>query len=216
MELPAAVIFDLDGVIVDSQAAHLEAFRVFARAHGASPDDATLRRTFGMHNRDIMPMLLGRALDAAETARLSDEKEALYRQLARGRLVPIPGARELVTSLDRAGVPLAVGSSGPRANVEMTVQELGLHAHFRALLTGDDIRRGKPDPEVFQAAADRIGVPHASCVVVEDAPEGVQAALSAGMRVLAVTTSRPAALLSSAHRVVDSLVGVTAADLARL
>ncbi|MBI5495750.1 MAG: HAD family phosphatase [Deltaproteobacteria bacterium] len=211
-----AVVFDMDGVLLDSQAAHLEAFRQFVREHGATVDETLLRRTFGMHNRDILPMLLGRPLPADERARLADEKEALYRRLARGRLREVPGARALVDALAAAGIPLAVGSSGPRANVELAVEELGMRGRFRALCTGDDIRHGKPDPEVFLLAAQRLGVEPEGCVVVEDAPEGVEAARAAGMRVLAVTTSRAAAQLGRAHRVVDSLVGLGVADLERV
>ncbi len=208
-----AIIFDVDGVLVDSNPAHFRAFHQLAAEQGWTVTDAQLRTTFGMHNQSIMPMLAGRPLSDTQWRALADHKEGLYRALARDHLAAIDGAVDLVRACHGAGLLLAVGSSGPRANVELALATLGIRALFGAVITGDDVRQGKPDPEIFLAAASTLGVDPGRCVVVEDAPQGVEAARAAGMRVVAVTTSRPRADLHRAHLVVDSLTHATVALL---
>ncbi|MGZ3686683.1 MAG: HAD family hydrolase [Bdellovibrionota bacterium] len=208
-----AVIFDMDGVLVDSNAAHFEAFRKIGEQLGVPFTRELLEQTVGMHNNQIFPLWLGPGLNAERALELAVEKEAIYRQLARGKLKAIPGALTLVQALHRQGVALAVGSSGPRANVELAVETLGLGPYFRTLITGDDVKRGKPAPDIFLLAASRLGFLPEDCVVLEDAPQGVQAALSAKMKVVAVTTSRPASALAAAHLVLDTLELLNPADI---
>ena len=121
----------------------------------------------------------------------------------------------MLEDLRSAGVPMAVGSSGPRANVELILQLLGISEFFGFLSTGDDVVHGKPHPEVFLKAAEGLNAPPEQCVVIEDAPQGIEAARRAGMHVLAVTSSRPAAELP-ADKVVDTLAGVRADTLQML
>jgi beta-phosphoglucomutase-like phosphatase (HAD superfamily) len=123
---------------------------------------------------------------------------------------------ELIRALRSDGLLLAVGSSGPRANVELVLEVLGVREAFSALSTGDEVRHGKPHPEVFLKAAAKLQLPPGRCVVIEDAPQGVQAGLAAGARVVAVTTSRPAADLVAAHCVVEGLRELTPASLRAL
>jgi len=200
-----AVIFDMDGVLVDSNALHFQAFRALAQQENVSITDEMLQRTFGMHNREIMPMLLQRALSPSENAALAHRKEALYRELAVTGLHPINGAMALLEHLQRRKIPLAVGSSGPGANVQLGLRVLKMEHFFGCVITGDDVQRGKPDPEIFLKAAAGLHVKPEECVVIEDAPAGVTAAKAAGMRVYAVTTSCGAAELNHAHRVVAHL-----------
>jgi beta-phosphoglucomutase family hydrolase len=204
-----AVLFDLDGVLVDSTALHFRAFRALGEEVGVPVTDAMLQSTFGKHNRDIMPMLMGRVLSDEESAHLAHRKEALYRQFAAEGLPAIPGAHALLAALALENVPMAVGSSGPRENVELGLRVLGMDRYFRCVVTGDDTPRAKPHPEIFLLAARGLGVAPEDCVVVEDAPSGITAGRAAHMKVLAVTTSRPAAELREAHRVVESLTDVT-------
>jgi HAD superfamily hydrolase (TIGR01509 family) len=135
------------------------------------------------------------------------------RSVAIEALQPIPGSIDLVRALHDAGMPLAVGSSGPRDNVALALAKLGILQYFGAVVTGDDVTRGKPAPDIFLLAAARLRVDPWTCVVIEDAEQGVEAALAAGMRVVAVTTSLPAERLRKATRVVASLRDLTPTDL---
>lgn len=200
-----SVMFDMDGVLVDSNAAHFKAFQKMGEILGKPFTREHLEQTIGMHNSSIFPFWLGPGLSPERVVELADQKERLYREFAVGKLREIPGATRLVRELHELGVPLAVGSSGPRANVELAVRTLGLAQYFRVLVTGDDVLRGKPAPDIFLKAAAGLGVEPSSCVVIEDAPQGIQAGLAAGMRVVAVATSRPAEFLGEAHRVFEGM-----------
>ncbi len=185
-------IFDLDGTVVDNMAVHMEAFAVFVARHGLAPLTIEDRKRLdGRRNRDIFPDLFGRDLTDQEQAAFAAEKEALYRELSAGRLVPVRGLMTLLDRLDRAGIPAAVATSAPPENVRHTLEQLDLTARFAAVVRSDQVARGKPFPDVFLAAADRLGVPPAACVAFEDAPIGVVAARGAGMRTVAICNSFP-------------------------
>lgn len=190
MSALSGFVFDLDGTIVDNMALHADAFRTFAARHGLPPLDENARARFdGRRNRDIFPDLFGRPLGEQELRRFSEEKESLYRELSRGRLRPQPGLLRLLDLLDVRGVPFGVATSAPAENVPHTLRELGLEGRLTRVVRSDEVPRGKPHPDVFLAAAQRLGVPAPECVAFEDAPAGVVAAKAAGMTVVAVTTS---------------------------
>jgi beta-phosphoglucomutase len=214
--LEHAVIFDLDGVLVDSSEFHRESWRVVGLERGFEMTDELFWRTFGMPNRQILPLLYGRALGDDEIAEVSERKEAAYRELAAGRMRALPGACELVRAVGPAGWRVALGSSTPMSNIRVVLGSLGIRDCFEQIVCSDDVINGKPHPEVFLKAASKLGVAPSRCVVIEDAVVGVQAALAAGMRCLAVTTTHPAEKLSAAHRVVTDLTHVGPDDLARL
>ncbi|HVR74025.1 MAG TPA: HAD family phosphatase [Planctomycetota bacterium] len=200
------VIFDMDGVLVDSADLHFEAWKRLGEDIKVPFPHDVFEQTFGMHNREIIPLWLShRALTAERIELLAEQKEVMYREVAKGFLRPIDGAVNLVTSLADAGFVLALGSSGPRANVELVLDLLGVRSRFAALVTGDEVRHGKPHPEVFMKAAEMLDLPPIRCLVIEDAPQGVQAGLDAGAHVAAVCTSRQASELKDAHLVIESL-----------
>ncbi len=205
MEHSRGVIFDMDGVLVDSSEAHFAAWSRLGEEIGVPHPRAIFESTFGMHNRQIIPLWVGDRIGADEVERLSDRKEAMYRDVAAGTLKPLDGVVDLIRSLAGAGFALAIGSSGPRPNVDLVLGILGVRELFQALSTGEEVRHGKPDPEVFLKAASKLGLPPSHCAVIEDAPQGVQAGLAAGARVIAVASTRPAAELTAAHLVVASL-----------
>ncbi len=183
-------IFDLDGTIVDNMPVHADAFAIFVERHGLRPltlDDR--RRLDGRRNRDIFPDLLGRELTDAEQEAFADEKEALYRELSVGRLAPAAGFVRLLDSLAASGIPVAVATSAPPDNVNHTLTELGLASRLTSVVRSDQVPRGKPFPDVFLAAAERLGVPAADCVAFEDAPIGIVAARTAGMTTVAIGSS---------------------------
>lgn len=187
---PRAVIFDIDGTIVDNMHLHAEAFAVFAERHGLPPLTPQDRaRLDGRRNSEIFPILFGRDVPREEWQAYEHEKEGLYRELSRGRLLPMKGLHVLIARLQAVGVPMALATSAPELNVTHTLTELGLTDAFPIVVRGDQVPRGKPAPDVFLEAARRLAVAPPDCLVFEDAPMGVVAAQAAGMPVVALTTS---------------------------
>ena len=199
-----AVLWDLDGVLVDTTAFHLQAWREFMGELGRPLSEQDFRRTFGLRNDAILKELLG-DLAPAEVERLSRRKEELFRERAKGRITPVPGAVELARRLERQGTRMGLVSSTPRENIHLVLGSLGLMDLFSAVVAEEDVRAGKPDPEGFLLGAERLGVSPQDCVVIEDAPGGVEAAGRAGMRCVGLATTRPREALAEADLVVDSL-----------
>lgn len=195
----------MDGVLIDSAEAHLESWRLLAAELGCEVTEQQFAASFGRQNRDIVPLLFGADLDEDRVRQLGSRKEALYRDLVRGRVQAVDGAVDLVRRCRQAGLKLAVGSSAPPENIELVLDELGIADCFDVIVHDGDVSRGKPDPQVFLIAARRLGLAPARCAVIEDAPTGVQAALAAGMVVIGLTTHHPPERLAGAHRVVDRL-----------
>ena len=214
-----AVVFDVDGVLVDSYQAHFESWKLLGVETGVTLDERQFAESFGRTSREVIRQHWGASLGDAEIARLDRRKEALFREIVAARFPAMDGARELIEDLDRAGLRIAVGSSAPPENVALVLERLGVRDLMRAIVTGDDVTRGKPDPQVFRLAAERLRTPPERCVVIEDAVPGVQAARAAGMKVVAlVSTGRDAATLREAgpERVVRSLRELTAEALRTL
>ena len=187
---PRAVIFDLDGTIVDNMALHAEAFAAFAERHGLpalTPDDRA--KLDGRRNSEIFPVLFGREMPREEWLAYESEKEGLYRELSRQRLTLVNGLPALLDHLADRGIAVALATSAPEPNVVHTLHEVGLAHAFPTVVRGDQVARGKPAPDVFLEASRQLDVPPAGCVVFEDAPMGIVAAKAAGMKVVAVTTS---------------------------
>lgn len=199
-----AILWDLDGVLVDTAGLHYQAWHQLLSELGRSLSEEEFRRTFGLRNDLILREMLGEASDE-EVERLSERKEALFRQHAAGRVSPLPGAVELVRRAQDEGRRMALVTSTPRANIDLVLTGAGLAGAFDTIVAAEDVSRGKPDPEGYLLAARRLGVAPERCLVIEDAPGGIEAARRAGMRSLAVTTTRPRQDLAAADAVVDSL-----------
>lgn len=187
--LPAAVIFDMDGVLVLSGPAHWVAWRDTAAAHGRTLTPADFLAVNGMTNQDICARLWGPQATPEFVVTIAEAKERAYRAAVAGAVPLAPGCRELLGTLRGAGLALAVGTSGPKENVDLILDRGGIRPFFAGVVHAGLVARGKPAPDIFLAAAGLLGVPPARCVVVEDAPSGVRAALAAGMRVVAVGTN---------------------------
>jgi len=199
-----AVLWDLDGVLVDTAPFHFQAWQELFQSLGKGFAEADFRRTFGLRNDAILADILGE-LTPAEVKRLAQRKEELYRDKIGGRVTAIPGAIGLLRRLQQRGKKSAIVSSTTRENVRVVLSSLGLEDVFEAVVAEEDAPRGKPDPQGFLVAAEKLGVAAGECVVIEDAPGGVEAAKRAGMRCIGVTTSRPREALTAADLVVDSL-----------
>ena len=203
----------MDGVLVDSGEFHYIAWAETLAREGLSFTRDQFNATFGMDNRGVLTTLLGREPEAAWLARVSDDKEAAFREAMRGKTEPLPGVVSWLGRLKAAGVRQAVASSAPPANIDFLIDSLDLRQFLDAVVSTWGMA-GKPDPGVFLEAARRVGVPPERCVVVEDAIAGVAAARRAGMACLAVTTTNTRDALAGADLVVDSLadLGLDAFD----
>lgn len=184
---PCGAIWDVDGTLVDTAELHFQAWTALFREIGHPFSRADFAATFGWRNPEIFKNLCGDRFRAAEVAALGERKEVLYREAARTGVELLPGVRELLHGLRASGFRQAIGSSAPRANLDLILALTGTAELFEAVVSAEDTQRGKPDPQVFLLAAARLGVPPARCVVLEDAVAGVQAARAGGMRCIAVT-----------------------------
>jgi beta-phosphoglucomutase len=212
-----AVIWDVDGVLLDSGEQHRLAWAALAREHSFPYSDAAFWATFGMRNADIIPQLFG-VKDAERVAALGKRKEELYRAQLAGSAVPLPGAVDLLAAVHAAGYRQALGSSAPPKNLETIVALLGIGPYLEAVVSGEQVACGKPAPDIFLAAAAELGVAPARCLVIEDAPAGVQAAHAGGMKCLAVLRAGqpPAPGIEAADYVALSLTQVDVALVDRL
>jgi beta-phosphoglucomutase len=181
-----AVIWDVDGTLVDTAELHYRAWTTLTRQLGKSFSRAQFTSTFGRRNPEIIREILGNHYTDRELAELGQRKEELYKAAARDGVTLLPGARELLEALHENRFHQAIGSSAPRANVELILQLTRTQSFFNVIVSMEDTHRGKPDPEVFQVAANRLGVAPIRCLVIEDAAAGVQAAKSGGMKCIGV------------------------------
>ena len=213
-----AVIFDMDGVLVDSYHAHLKSWQLSAIALGRMIRDEEFVKTFGRVSREIIAEHWGaNSMSDEEIAAFDKQKEQLYRDIVAAKFPAMDGAGELLKVLREAGFRLAVGSSGPPENVALAVRELGAERLFDTLVTGRDVTRGKPDPQVFLTAAQKLGISPHKCAVVEDAPVGIAAANAAGMASIALlSTGHTAESVRAARHVTTSLRALTPSMIVEL
>jgi HAD superfamily hydrolase (TIGR01509 family) len=210
------VLFDWDGVVIDSSAQHERAWELIAEERGLPLPDGHFKAGFGKKNEVIIPAL-GWASDPSEVNALSFRKEELYRELvAKDGVLILPGARELLLSLKEEGVPRALGSSTPRENLDALFAATGLDALFDEIVCGSDVLHGKPDPEVFLKGASLLALEPVRCIVIEDAFAGIEAARRAGMKVVGVATTNPVDELLMCDLAVSSLEEITIAELSLL
>ena len=203
-----AVIWDLDGVIIDSADSHRKAWYRLAQDLNIPYSDEQFWATFGWRNDAIIPTMVGEATPE-RIEELADRKEAYFRDYARHTIAFLPGAEELLAALHKAGYPQALASSTPRENIVLISEVLGLERYLNALVSGEEVARGKPAPDVFLKAADSLGVAPTRCLVIEDAVAGIEAARAGGMRSIAVAGERDLPGLRAATLVVKDLTEVS-------
>lgn len=205
MSIPVvrAVLWDMDGVLVDSADYHYEAWRQAMQREGRQLTHADFKRTFGQRNDTVLRDMLDPHISDADIQRIADFKEATYRTLVRERgIAPLPGVLHWLSVLQDAGWKQAVASAAPRANVDAIAEAMNITHFFDALTSAEDVTRGKPDPQVYLVAASRVGASPAQSIVIEDAPAGVEGAKRAGMKRIGVRSSHGEL---EADIVVDSL-----------
>lgn len=213
---PWGAIFDWDGVIIDSSRCHEISWDRLAEEEGRPLPPGHFKAGFGRKNEHIIPHILGWTTDVAEIHRIGLRKEELYRVVVKECGVEaLPGTRIWLERLRDAKVPCVIGSSTHRANIDLTLDQIGLRPFFQGIVSSEDVTLGKPNPEVFLKAAAKIGRSPEKCVVFEDAFAGLEAAFAGGMRRIGVATSHPAEKLAPfADRVVHRLDELQTGELA--
>lgn len=189
-----AVLWDLDGTLVDSADDHFQSWNEALEPEGRSVTRDQFHASFGQRNDRILAGWLGPDAPPALASRIAEAKEQAYRRMVRNRgLAPLPGAARWIAYLRAHGWKQAIASSAPRANVETIIEVLGWADCFDAVVASEDVRAGKPDPEVFLKAAAAVGVRPDRCIVVEDAAAGIEAAARGAMRSIGIGAAAGAA-----------------------
>jgi len=188
MSLSRAVLWDMDGTLIDSEEFHWISWRDTLAKEGITITHEQFLSSFGQRNDFILPQWLGAAASPERMARIANAKEELYRDLVRRNgISPLPGVADWVRRLHKDGWLQAVASAAPRANIDAILEALSATDIFQAIVSAEDVQHGKPDPEVYLTAASRVGVPPGRCIVVEDAVAGIEGSRRAGMRSIGVS-----------------------------
>ncbi|MGH9327543.1 MAG: HAD family hydrolase [Terriglobia bacterium] len=196
--LPAAAIFDMDGVLVDSNPFHIEKWIELLNDRKVPfSRDELPRQILGQRNDHAFRLFFGSRLAQPEMKQLGAELEAKFRNVFRPHARPLPGLVPLLCQLRSAGIPLAVASSAIRENVEFVVETIGLRPFFQCLINGDEVLHPKPDPEIYLKTAGKLGVEADECVGFEDSFAGIEAVKRAGMKCVAIASTFPPAELKS-------------------
>lgn len=212
------ILFDWDGVIIDSSRQHEKSWERLADEEGKPLPTDHFVRGFGKKNEVIIPGILGWADDPAAVHRLSLRKEALYREIVVEQgVAALPGVHEFLRRLQSAGIRSCVGSSTHRENIDTIIGVLGFQDLFDDIVTAEDVTAGKPHPDVFLKAAGKIGREARNCIVFEDAKAGIEAGRAGGMKVIGVATTHDRETLQPlVDKVVDRLDELEIEDLLNL
>ncbi len=207
-----AIIFDMDGVIVDTKMLHFLAWEKFWGKKGIKHTFDDFMKNFGKDNKVIFSEMYN-GISEEEIEVLSREKESYYKEFAKGKIKPSPGAVELIRNLRRNNYPIALATSSPRHAVEFVIGQIKLEKYFDAIVTSSEVKFGKPEPEIFLKAAEKLAVKPEECVVIEDSLHGIEAARRAGMKCIAVATTHKEEELKHADLIRKDLSKVTVEDI---
>ena len=208
-----AFLFDMDGVIIDSNPFHKISLRQFCQKHGFDLSEDQLReRIYGRTNKDWIPAVFGQ-ISGEQVARYAAEKEALFRELYADSIQPLAGLLPFLQNLERYGIQRAIATSAPRENVDFTLDKTGIRSFFPIILDESHVERGKPDPDIYLKTAAAVGLPPSQCIVLEDSLSGVESGLAAGCKVVAVSTTHSKEELQAAHLVIPDFDGIDPLEL---
>jgi HAD superfamily hydrolase (TIGR01509 family) len=203
--LPAALIFDMDGVLVNSNPFHLEKWVEFLTLHSVTFErDQLPKLILGQRNDTALRHFFGQDLSMETSRQLGFELEEAFRKSFKSHATPLPGLEDLIVAAQGAGIPMAVASSAMLMNVDFVVDALGFREYFKYIVSGDDVSLPKPDPEIYLKAAQNLGLEPQDCVAFEDSFVGIESAKGAGMKCVAIASSFP----------IKELTAQTHADLA--
>lgn len=216
MKSSFAVIFDMDGVLIDSNPYHKISLKQFCAKYGHNLTDKQLEeKIYGRTNKDWIPNVFG-PLPAEQIAHYTDEKEALFREIYNDHIAPLKGLVPFLTILKKNNVPMAIGTSAPGANVDFTLNKTGIGSFFDAILDDTFVNKGKPDPEIYIKAAHALGYDPQKCIVFEDSISGVMAGHNAGCKVVGVTTTHTANELALTDLIIEDFEGISLQNLENL
>jgi beta-phosphoglucomutase len=205
---PVAFIFDMDGVLVDSNPFHKISLKQFCAKYGFDLSEEQLReKIYGRTNKDWIPNVFGN-LSMEQIMKYQDEKEALFRELYKNDIKPVEGLIPFLKNMDKSDIPRAIATSAPRANVDFTLAETGMVDWFPTILDESFVTRGKPDPEIYLKTAAALGFKPENCIVFEDSLSGVRAGKAAGCKVVGITTTHTPEELSETDFIIDDFRGL--------
>jgi len=217
IEQPIAAIFDMDGVIIDNNPYHQEAWKTFCMQHAFQLEEQQFKEhVYGRTNRDILQYLFQREVSDAEISSFGEEKEGIYRSIFEPVIKPVTGLVEFLGHLQTEGAALAVATSAPPSNLDFVFRHLPIGHHFKTIVNETMITNGKPDPEIYLTAARLLEFDIDRCVVFEDSLSGIQSALDAGMKVIGVTTTHSPEELAHTHLTISDFTQINARQLRQL
>jgi len=192
------VIFDMDGTIVDSLPFHYESWRIFFEENKVEDFSEKLKKYKGGGTLDLMKAVYGDIYSINELKKMSDDKEIIFRKIYKGNIKPIDGFLEFILNLKSKNILVGLASNAIRKNVNLTLNELGVYNLFDSIICGDEVKFGKPNPEMFNKTVERLKLKKDNCIIFEDSIEGVDAAINANIKVIGVTSSNSSDILNSA------------------
>lgn len=198
-----AFIFDMDGVVVQNDRYHYEAWKQFAGQHGKSVGFDEVKSWFGSTNEAILSRFFGRELSKEEVMKFASQKEALYREIYSPHIHPLDGLKEFLEEAKENGFQIGLATAAPPENVDFVLKATGFVDHFDEITDDTRITRGKPDPEIFLVTAEKMNIEPGNCIVFEDSLYGIEAARKAGMKVVAVSTTHSKAIFQDVERVIS-------------
>ena len=210
------VIFDMDGVLADTGSIHFESWVKMAKEIGVAFTRELFEQTFGQQSTTITRKLVGSEVDPVLVKKWANLKEEYYREMIKDKLVPLSGVIRIINDLKSKGFKLAVGSSGPPENVDLLLTQLKIKENFDVIITAAEVKKGKPEPDVFLIVAKNLKINPKNCIVIEDAPVGLEAAKRAGMMSIAITTTHKKEQLLGAQLIINDLTEITSTDILNL
>ena len=213
MHSKPAFIFDMDGVIVDSNPAHKIALKQFCKKYGKDLSEEELReKIYGRRNQDWLVKIFG-PMENDRLRSFADEKEELFREIYANDIEPVPGLPDFLRRLEDESLPCAIATSAPRSNVDFTLEKTGLARYFSTILDDSFVKEGKPHPDIYLKTAKALNFDPANCVVFEDSLAGVISARDAGCKVIGVTTTHTREELDGTDLIINDFRGLDPKEL---
>jgi beta-phosphoglucomutase family hydrolase len=200
-----AIIFDLDGTLIDNNAYHLKTWKKYLENIGRNILEEEYNANInGRTNKDVIQYIFERQMSDEEILKYSLEKEALYREIYLPFIKPVAGLIEFLEILNEKNIPMAIATSGIQPNIDFMFENLPIKKYFKTVVNSSHITKGKPDPEIYLKAASILQIPPENCLVFEDAVVGINAAKAAGMKVIALATTHPREELTDADMIIEN------------
>ena len=205
MNKKIGIAFDLDGTLIDNNKYHIESWQVFYKKRGWQLTNETYNTYFnGKTNKDVLNFIYKKELSAEDIKQFTNEKESLYREIYAPFIQPIEGLLQLLKSLKQAEIPMVMATSGIPDNIEFLFKHIDIKKYFKEIINFTHIKNGKPDPEIYQLAVQKLEIPANNCIAFEDAFSGIQSAKTAGLKVVALTTTHQKNELKNVDLIIDN------------